>query len=108
MNCRIPFSFAVNRTTLPAGAYSISSSGGVVLLRGARSSAAVLTIFADRRSDQEGLSKVVFLRTGDHYELVEIWSSDGIEREVPGARKHAVERARLANVTVERIAIVAN
>lgn len=108
MNCRIPFSFVVNGATLPPGAYSIASDGGLVRLRGARSNALVLTIFADRRADQEGQSKVVFLKTGDRYDLIEIWTSDGVQREVPETRKLVAERARLANVTVERIAIPAN
>jgi hypothetical protein len=108
MNCRIPFSFVVNGATLPAGAYSIESDGGVVMLKGAHSSALVLTIFGDRRTDQAGRSNVVFLKTGDRYDLIEIWNGDGLEREVPAARRHVEERARAANVTVERVAIHAN
>lgn len=108
ITCRIPFSFVVNGATLPSGAYSIASSGGVVMLKGADKSALVMTRLADDRHDQTGKSKVVFLKTGDRYDLIEIWTSDGVGREVPKTRKSVEERARSANLRIERIVVLGN
>jgi len=110
MTCRVPFNFVANGATLPAGNYYIASSGiaGAMTLRGLQKSAVVLTILADRRESEIGRAKVVFLKTGDRYTLLEVWTPDGLAREVPGARKHVEERARAANASVERIVVLAN
>ncbi|HEY1302871.1 MAG TPA: hypothetical protein VGF24_04945 [Vicinamibacterales bacterium] len=105
VNCHVPFSFDVNGTTLPAGDYSIASTGGTLLLRGLRKSAFVMTVLADSRPDQVGRAKTVFLRTGDQYTLIEVWTSDGLGRAIPGTRKHVEERAHAANMPVEQIVI---
>jgi hypothetical protein len=105
VNCHVPFSFAVNGTTLPPGDYSIATSGGIVLLRGVSKSAFVTTVLADSRPNQVGQAKTVFLRTGDRYTLIEVWTDDGLGRAIPGARKQVEERARAANVPVEQVAI---
>ena len=106
MNCHVPFSFVVNGTTLPPGDYSITTNGGTVLLRGLRKSAFVTTVLADSRPDQVGRAKTVFLRTGDRYTLVEVWTDDGLGRAIPGMRKHLEERARAANMPVEQIVVL--
>jgi hypothetical protein len=106
VNCHVPFSFAVNGTTLPPGDYSIATDGGIVLLRGVRKSAFVTTVLSNSRPDQVGHPKTVFLRTGDRYTLIEVWTDDGLGRAIPGARAQAEERARAANVPVEQIAIL--
>ena len=107
LTCRVPFGFVVNGTELPAGNYSIASQGfgGALMLRGYRKSAVVMTVPGDRRADQVGLAKVVFLRTGDRYTLIEVWTTDGVARAIPGARKSAEERARAANLPAEQIVI---
>jgi hypothetical protein len=106
VNCHVPFSFVVNGTTLPPGDYSITTNGGTVLLRGLRKSAFVTTVLADSRPDQVGRAKTVFLRTGDRYTLVEVWTDDGLGRAIPGMRKHLEERARAANMPVEQIVVL--
>lgn len=108
LTCRIPFSFVANGATLPAGQYSIASNGPAMVVRGLLKSAVVMTSLTDRRSDQIGRSQVVFLKTGDRYTLIEIWTSDGLGREVPGARKRVEARAYAGNVAVERIVVLAN
>jgi hypothetical protein len=107
VTCRVPFGFTVNGTALPAGDYWIASQGsdGALLLRGFRKSAMVLTLLGDRRSDQVGHAKVVFLKTGDQYTLIEVWTTDGVARAIRGARRHVEERARAANLPVEQIVI---
>ena len=106
VNCHVPFSFVVNGTTLPAGDYSIASNGGTLLLRGLRKSAFVITVLADSRADQVGRAKTVFLRTGDRYTLIEVWTGDGLGRAIPGARRNVEEHARAANTPVEQIVIL--
>jgi hypothetical protein len=110
VTCRIPFAFIANGASLPAGQYSISSNGvgGAMMLRGIQKSAVVMTSLSDRRGTEIGRAKVVFLKAGDRYTLIEIWTTDGLGREVPGARKHVEERARAANAAVEQIVILAN
>jgi hypothetical protein len=108
VNCRIPFNFVVNGATLPAGSYLIESSGPALLFKGLQKSAVVMTSLADRRDDRIGRATVVFLKSGDRYTMIEVWTTDGLGREVPGARKHVEDRARAANVAVERIVVLAN
>jgi hypothetical protein len=109
VKCHVPFSFVVNGATLPAGDYSISGSyGGALLLRGFRKSALVMTVLEDRRTDRLGLAKAVFLRTGDRYTLIEVWTTDGLGRSIPNARKDVEARAHAANTPVEQIVILAN
>jgi hypothetical protein len=108
VSCRIPFDFVVNGATLPAGHYSIASNGPALLFNGLKKSAVVMTSLADRRNDQIGHAKVVFLKIGERYTLLEVWTTDGLDRAVPGARKYAEARARTANVAIERIVILAN
>jgi hypothetical protein len=108
ITCRVPFTFVADRATLPAGHYSIASSGGALMLRGGQKSAVVMTILADARNDRVGRAQLVFLKTGDRYTLIEVWTPDGLARGVPGARKYVEERAREAKAAVERIVVVAN
>jgi hypothetical protein len=106
ITCHVPFSFVVNGTTLPPGDYSIATNGPTVLLRGLRKSAFVSTVLADSRRDQVGRAKTVFLRTGERYTLIEVWTDDGLGRAVPGARKHVEDHARAANVPIEQIVVL--
>jgi hypothetical protein len=103
MNCRVPFSFIVNGKTLPPGLYSFSTSNAVLMVRGVRGSAIVLTNNTSRPVD--GAVEAVFLKAGDRYHLSEIWTGDGGGREIVLKRKQLEDRARAANTTIERIVI---
>ena len=103
MNCRIPFSFIVNGKTLPAGAYSVSTENALVALKSTRAGVFVLTN-GMLSSPKEGY-KLVFLKTGDRYDLIEIWTGNGDGRAVVGPRKHLEERARAAGMRIERVEI---
>lgn len=107
MNCRVPFSFIVNGATLPAGAYSLSTANGAVYVRGSERSAFVMSTPALKTPDRSGRGTVVFLKTGDRYHLIEVWSGDGRGREVRLSRGQAEERARAAGAA-ERIVIPVN
>ena len=65
----------------------------------------VATYLGDRRADQVGRAKLVFLRTGDRYTLLEVWTTDGADRAIPHARRSAEEYARAANLPAEQIVI---
>jgi hypothetical protein len=104
MNCRIPFSFIVNGKTLPPGPYSIATNDAVLMVKGLRTGAVVLTNGAGSRAET-GRAQLVFLKTGDRYDLFEIWTADGVGRAVVVPRKHLEDRARAANTPIQRIAI---
>ena len=108
VTCRIPFSFVVNGTTLPAGDYSIETPAlsGAMLLRGARKSAFVAGLVNDQRADQVGRAKAVFLRIGDRYTLIEVWTTDGLARAIPGARRSVEARALAAHTPVDQVVIL--
>jgi len=109
LTCRVPFDFVANGAAMPAGQYALSTTGGgALLLRGMQKSAVVMTSLADRRADRIGRAQVVFLKTGERYTLIEVWTTDGLARAVPGERKHVEDRARAANIAVERIVVLAN
>jgi hypothetical protein len=108
LTCRVPFAFVANGATMPAGHYLIASEGPALLLKGMQKSAVVMTSLEDRRDREIGRAKLVFLKAGDRYTLIEVWTTDGLGRAIPGARKHAEDRARAANVAPERIVVVAN
>jgi hypothetical protein len=108
VNCRVPFAFVMNGTTLPAGTYSIASQSGALLFRGMEKSALSLTTITDQRADRISHAELVFLKAGGRYTLIEVWTTDGLGRAIPGARRHVEDRARLANVAVDRIVILAN
>ncbi len=103
MNCRVPFSFIVSGKTLPPGHYSLTTRDAVLYVSGIRAGAIVLTNNAQSRTER-GI-KAVFLKVGDRYELIEVWTGDGAGREVSLSRKHVEDRARAANTPVERIVI---
>ena len=105
MNCRIPFSFIVNGKTLPPGSYSVTTDNSIVMLKSLSSSAFVLTngLISGKQTDH----KLVFLKIGDRYDLVEVWNGYGSGRQVVTPRKQLEERARAANLKIERVEIAA-
>jgi hypothetical protein len=110
LTCRVPFEFAVNGTAMPAGSYAIATAGGgnALMLRHFRKSTVVVTVLDDSRGDLAGQARLVFLKGGDRYTLIEVRTADGMSRAIPGAR-HAVEDwARSATLPVEQIVVPAS
>jgi hypothetical protein len=106
MTCRVPFSFNVNGRTLPAGHYNVANNNGMLMVRGERDGAILLGIPAERRIDKSSGGSLVFLKTGTHYDLSEIWSPGGDRRILRPSRRQLEERARATDDTpVERIVI---
>jgi hypothetical protein len=93
---QIPFSFTVNKTTLPPGTYrvDVNNEEGMVELRDTARGAFSLGIpFDDSRVPG---AKLVFHRYGDQYVLREVWTGTGIGRDLPEPRR---EKELSANET---------
>ena len=87
VRCQIPFSFTVNRATLPPGTYSVvlDNAGGLVELRDQTHGAFALGIPFDAARVLD--AKLVFHRYGDQYVLREVWPGTGTGRELPEPRR---------------------
>jgi hypothetical protein len=107
MNCRVPFNFIVSGATLPAGTYLIGSSDGLLMVSGHGKSAFVMGRPVSGSEDKSGHGKVVFLKSGPRYYLIEVWRADGTGHEIGLSHRQVEERARAANAPVERIVIPA-
>ena len=77
VKAKVPFSFTVNRATLPAGEYSLKSmdeQGTALAIRDLNSKTANLVISNSCRSTKSASeTKLVFHRYGSHYFLSQIW-----------------------------------
>ena len=105
VSCRVPFSFIVGGQTMSAGLYTVSTSQGVMILRGGRQSAIVLTLGDKERAN--GQARLVFLKTGERYDLAEVWRGDGTGLQIPPA-KHKADTRVASTATPERVVILAD
>jgi hypothetical protein len=106
----VPFSFTVNGTTFPAGAYTISPVGeqAGVLIRGAEKSAIKLVIPNSVQSTQASdRTKLVFHCYGrDHCFLYQMWiAGDTNGRQLP---KSSVEKELAASLESKNVTVVAS
>jgi len=99
LRCQIPFSFTVNKATLPPGTYrvDVDNQAGMVELRDMAHGAFALGIPFDDSGVQT--PKLVFHRYGDEYVLREVWTGAGTGRELPEPRR---EKELSANGTEGR------
>jgi hypothetical protein len=67
-------------------------------------SAIALAIAGNERAN--GHARLVFLKTGDRYDLSEVWSGDGGGLQIPVAKRH-LENRSASNAPAERIVILA-
>lgn len=106
LNCRVPFSFVVgNGNRMPAGLYTISTGHGYMMIQGQTGQSAIaLAIIGSERGG--GAARLVFQKTGDRYDLSEVWSGDGGGLQIPLAKRHREDR-RASNVSAEQIVIPA-
>jgi hypothetical protein len=105
VNCRVPFSFIVGGQTMSPGLYSVSTGQGYIMVRGARQDAVVLTLSDKERAN--GHARLVFLKTGDRYDLAEVWRGDGTGLQIPPA-KHRADTRLASNATPERVIVLAD
>jgi hypothetical protein len=103
ITCRVPFSFAVNGTTLPAGHYIVSTERSVLKISGFRHGVFVLGIPMDSGTETD--AKLVFDKYGDHYALRQVWMGGRSGRELPVSSRDRRNAAR--SEQVERITIPA-
>ena len=84
---RIPFSFTVNKGSLPPGTYGINidNEAGMVELRDMGHAAFALGIPFDDSGVRA--AKLVFHRYGDQYVLREVWTGTGVGRDLPEPRR---------------------
>ena len=77
LKVNVPFSFIINRATLPAGEYSVDSvddPGGTLAIRSLTSNTSNLVISNSCQSLKPvGRTKLVFHRYGDRYFLSQVW-----------------------------------
>jgi hypothetical protein len=104
VNCRVPFSFVAGGKALPLGFYTVSTSHGYIMIKGLSGQAFVLGINGNERAD--GRARLVFLKTGERYDLSEVWSGDGAGLQIPPTKRQLEER-RVSNAPPERIVILA-
>jgi hypothetical protein len=107
----VPFNFTVNRTTMPAGPYTISTMGtgnGVLLIQGQDSKAVKLvTANAAQAATPANRTKLVFhCYGGDHCFLYQIWVAGATRgQELP---KGNVEREVAANINSRNVTVMAS
>jgi hypothetical protein len=108
LHAKIPFSFSVNKSSLPAGQYevrAINAAGGRALVidnRDTNVSMIVLTN-AVAKSGYSDKSKLVFKRYGNQYFLSQIWvSGSDTGREFPRSTRETelAHNGTPANVVV--------
>lgn len=109
VKANVPFSFTINRATLPAGEYSLKSmdeQGAALAIRDLNSKTANLVLSSSCRSPKSASqTKLVFHRYGNHYFLSQIWI-EGSEagREL---RPSAGEKEMARNVSMQEVVLVA-
>ena len=102
VNCRVPFSFILSGRTLPPGQYSISTHQGYMMLTGMQSAAISLALTGKDTAD--GQARLVFLKTGERYDLIEVWSGDGSGLQIPA--KRGVDRRLASSAPAERVVVL--
>ena len=105
----IPFSFVVNRATLPAGEYSVVSAddeGRVLLVSEVNSHSKNLVVTNSCRSTKATMdTKLVFHRYGDRYFLNQIWvEGNDAGHELPTSRR---EKEVARDYSMQRVVLVA-
>lgn len=106
----IPFNFTVNHTAMPAGNYSIFTTGGtgsLLVLQGANGRAVRITssngVQASKPSDS---TKLIFRCYGDRYFLAQVWKRGSqMGRELP---KSTLESEVAMDVATRDVVLVAS
>jgi hypothetical protein len=109
VKANIPFSFVVNRATMPAGEYQVESmdrDGGVLAIRDANSKTTNLVISNACQSRKATThTKLIFHRYGDRYFLSQVWiAGNNRGRELlPSAREIEVAK----DFSVQQVVLMA-
>jgi hypothetical protein len=105
VRCDIPFSFQVDETTLPPGAYHVSNLQGTLTILGLTRGAFTQTSGVSSKTAGYVSPKLVFHRYGDEYILRQVWTGGDSGRELRKSRreKQLAESKRTADF--ERVVI---
>lgn len=111
LKAQIPFAFTVGNTSMPAGAYTVSSpSSGLVRLQGQHGEYAEITSTRSYHEPDKGHSTLVFDRLGEQYFLHRILCPTRAQMNVDipksKAERNAQERQALLN-TGEPVLVMA-
>ena len=109
VKANVPFTFTVNRATLPAGEYSLKSmdeQGTALAIRNLNSRTANLVLSSSCRSPKSaGQTRLLFHRYGDHYFLSQIWmEGSDVGREL---RPSAEEKEVAKDFSMQQVVLVA-
>ena len=110
IRANIPFNFTVSRSTLPAGNYSVSTTGGtdsILVIQGVDGKAVKLVgshhVQASKLSDR---TKLVFRCYGDRYFLAQVWMRGSqMGRELP---KSTLESEIAMDAAAHQVVLVAS
>ena len=104
VNCRVPFHFVASGRTLPPGLYTISTRNGYMMIKGLTGQSAI-ALASSNNERADGHARLVFLKTGDRYDLSEVWSGNGDRLQIPQPKRHRDDRLA-SNAPAERIVIL--
>jgi len=109
VKANVPFTFTINRATLPAGEYSLKSmdeQGTALAIRNLNSRTANLVLSSSCRSPKSaGQTRLLFHRYGDHYFLSQIWmEGSDVGREL---RPSAEEKEVAKDFSMQQVVLVA-
>ena|SRR6185295_13894863 len=80
----IPFAFSVGNKVLPAGEYEVSNQSEIIhIVSKDGKRVAIALSFRTKRAEQ---MKLTFNRSGENYQLSQVWLADGVGRELNGVR----------------------
>ena len=110
LTVNVPFDFTINRATLPAGQYAVTSmdtQGDVVAIRNLKSRATRLVLSNSCASgNAASQTKLVFHRYGDRYFLSQIWMEGSDHgRELP---QSAREKEVALDYSMKEVVLVAS
>jgi len=104
MVVNVPFDFVAGNAKLPAGEYSVKTSGPthvlILIARDDSAASAMLNTNAAVASEPQSESKLIFNRYGDRYFLSQVWTagnSSGRQLLKSTREKEMAQTARLEN-----------
>ena len=109
LKANVPFSFTVNRATLPPGEYSLKSmdeQGTALAIRDLNSKTTNLVISNSCRSPKSASqTKLLFHRYGNRYFLSQIWTAgEDVGRQLPSS---AGEKELARDFSMQQVVLVA-
>ena len=112
MRVNIPFDFVAGNTSLPAGEYSVETSGPTHTLllidRKDASTSALIITNAAVSAEPQSESKLIFNRYGDRYFLSQVWTAGNSNGRQLLKSAREKEMAQAKNETQGQVTLVAS